>query len=190
MNVQKTMTTHRKALFVLLTAFAGSAFAHSGAKHKHQHNHDAHVHGVAQLDVLGQGNRVSVSLESPLFNLLGFERTPKTQAEKLLAKRAVSNLRSDNNVQFNPQAGCKMVDAVLNSAELNPSQGDEPSDDGHAEFWMRWEFECDNPKALEALEVKLFKQFPRFTELRAQLVLDGRQAGARLTPSNPIFKLR
>ena len=48
--------------------------AHAGGK--------AHVHGVATLDIAVEARKITVQLESPLDNLLGYERTPRTDAER------------------------------------------------------------------------------------------------------------
>jgi hypothetical protein len=50
--------------------------AHAGGK--------AHVHGVATLDIAVEARKITVQLESPLDNLLGYERTPRTDAERFL----------------------------------------------------------------------------------------------------------
>lgn len=170
------------------------AFAH-GKSHKKQST-DAHVHGVGELDVVSEGNGVSVSLFSPLNNVLGFERTPKTSAEKEKATKAVSLLKAGSIVAFNPEAKCTRVDAVLTSDVLNPhSHGpdDKPqqhSDSDHSDILMRWEFQCENPRQLQTLTVRVFSLFPLFNELQAQVVMPGRQMGTTLTPRQSVLTLR
>ena len=45
----------------------------------------AHQHGVARLDVAVEATRVTLYLDTPLDNLLGFERAPRTDAERKAA---------------------------------------------------------------------------------------------------------
>jgi hypothetical protein len=59
--------------FVAMAALAGATPALAASPHEH---------GVARLDVAVDAGRVSFSLETPLDNLLGFERAPRTDAER------------------------------------------------------------------------------------------------------------
>ena len=58
---------HAALALVLSTALVGAAQAAG-----------AHQHGVAQLEVAVDGNSLTVTLDTPLDNLLGFERGPRT----------------------------------------------------------------------------------------------------------------
>ena len=42
----------------------------------------AHVHGEAKLEIVVDGGEFAIRFESPLDGLLGFERAPRTAAEK------------------------------------------------------------------------------------------------------------
>ena len=42
----------------------------------------AHVHGAVQLDVAVDGPTLTLTLEAPLDSVVGFERAPRTAAEK------------------------------------------------------------------------------------------------------------
>ena len=53
----------------------------------------AHQHGVASLEVAVEGNTLVVHLKSPLDNLVGFERAPKTDAERSKIQRSAQRLR-------------------------------------------------------------------------------------------------
>jgi hypothetical protein len=57
--------------------FAAAPFLAAQAQQQH-----AHVHGQMKLDVAIDGPTVVIDMESPLDNIVGFERAPKTDAEK------------------------------------------------------------------------------------------------------------
>lgn len=182
------------ALLVLVLAQYSLDVQAHGAGHKKQAvNTQAHVHGVGELDVVSEGNGVSVTLFSPLHNVLGFERAPKTAAEKDKAKLVQVLLNDPRIVSFNADALCTRVDTALTSDVLNPHTHGNDADHhahDHSDILMRWEFQCEKPAELRHLTVRVFNLFEQFTELQAQVLLQGRQLGARLTPKQPVLKLR
>ena len=73
---------HAALALVLSTALMGAAQAAG-----------AHQHGVAQLEVAADGNSLTVTLDTPLDNLLGFERGPRTDAERKAVQAMAQRLR-------------------------------------------------------------------------------------------------
>ena len=61
----------------------GSAMAHEPG---------AHVHGVATLQVTQDQDTLSIDLDSPLDNLLGFEHAPRTDKQKQAVQQMIENL--------------------------------------------------------------------------------------------------
>jgi hypothetical protein len=79
----------------------------------------AHVHGVARLDVAIEATRVTVQMEMPLENLLGYERAPRSDAERRQADAAVARLRAVSAMfVIDPAAQCKPATVELESAAL------------------------------------------------------------------------
>lgn len=90
---------------------------------------DSHVHGAANLALALDGNVISVDLESPLYNLVGFEHAPETDAQIAAFETAEAALSvPDTLFQFNPEAACS-ADPVK-AVNLMPEAGHE-SDHGH-----------------------------------------------------------
>lgn len=186
-------------LVVLAVAalFGTSAFAHGNDGHSHdhakandRHNNAAHVHGQGELEIVQDGNGLFISLYSPLENVLGFERAPKTDAERVKARRVTSLLKANGLFAFSPDAQCKRTGYKLYSDILNPhSHG--PADDhqhhndsdGHSDFRAAYEFECQNPAKLKLIEVRAFRQFPGFEKIEVQALFPSGQIGATLTPA-------
>jgi hypothetical protein len=54
----------------------------------------AHEHGALRLDVAIEGSKLTITMEAPLDNLLGFERAPRTDAERKAAADVLARLRS------------------------------------------------------------------------------------------------
>ena len=71
------------------------------------HAEKAHVHGVAELNVGVDNDTLRIALESPLENLLGFERAPKGDKELDKVRRMASQLRQADKLFLpTPGAGC------------------------------------------------------------------------------------
>lgn len=181
----------------LASLVSTSALGHGNDGHSHdhgksggRHNDVAHVHGQGELEVVLDGNGLFISLHSPLHNVLGFEHAPKTDSERVKARRVVSLLRANGLFAFSPDAQCKRTGFKLHSEILNPhSHG--PADDhqshdntdGHADFRAAYEFECQNPAKLKMIEVRAFRQFPAFEKIEVQALFPTGQIGASLTPA-------
>ena len=162
--------------------------------------HDAHVHGAARLDVAVEGSILSLQLESPLDNLLGFEHAPGNKAERDKAARMAAKLRAAEKL-FVPTsaAACKLEQSRLASSVLTPELLGEPADakaaahareeeeekeeEGHADLDADWQFRCAQPELLRGVEVRLFQSFSGLREIEAQVAGPRGQRGARLTPA-------
>ncbi|MEW6205869.1 MAG: DUF2796 domain-containing protein [Pseudomonadota bacterium] len=176
------------ATIAALALLGGNAWAGSGHSHS-RHNDAAHVHGAGELEVVLDGNGLFISLYSPLENVLGFEHSPKTDAEKVKARRVKSLLQANGMFAFSPEAQCKRTSYKLYSDVLNPHShgpGDDhqhhASEDGHADFRAAYEFECAEPAKLKVIDVRVFRQFSGFEKIEVQALFPKGQIGASLTP--------
>jgi hypothetical protein len=176
--------------------FATTAMAHGSDGHSHdhgkassRHNDAAHVHGQGELEIVQDGNGLFISLSSPLENALGFERAPKTDAEKVKARRVVSLLKANGLFAFSPEAQCKRTGHKLYSEILNPHSHGAADDhqhhedaSGHSDFRASYEFECEQPAKLKVIDVRVFRQFSGFEKIEVQALFPKGQVGASLTP--------
>ncbi|MDB5815924.1 MAG: ABC-type metal ion transport system, periplasmic component/surface adhesin [Rhodocyclales bacterium] len=154
---------------------------------------EAHVHGLANLEVSIEGNTLSIAMESPLDNLIGFERAPKTPAEINKVRSMAASLRAADKVFVtNSQAACKPVSVKLASSALDPALlGEAPANTQaavehgeHADLDANFSFRCDKIAALNSLTVQLFDGFANMKTLDVKLVTPKRQHAARLTPTS------
>lgn len=155
----------------------------------------AHVHGQAALSVAVDGDLLSIGLESPLDNLLGFERAPRSEAERQRVRVAVAQLR-DGAAMFglDPAAQCSLQSVEVDSEALAPELLGKPAaakeahahgKDGqhqHADMDVEYVFSCRQMSALNGIEVGLFKAFPKMKRLSVQVAGKGGQSAQRLTP--------
>jgi len=178
-------------LAVVLTGVTNSAVA------------QAHVHGQAELEVAVSGGTLVLGLHSPLDSLLGFERAPRTAAQKAAVDNLLLQLRKPEAL-FVPSAAAQCVpassvidapvlgvvrqaasgaqDSKRPAAKANSESG-HSSKDGHAELKAEFTFKCDRADQLRGLEAKLFDQFKNLRRLDVKVIGPRGQSSARLTPS-------
>ncbi|MEL6686461.1 MAG: DUF2796 domain-containing protein [Pseudomonadota bacterium] len=92
----------------------------------------SHVHGVANLSMALDGTTLAVELESPLYNLIGFEHTPEDDAQRAAVATAEAALSDASTLfTFTPDAGCaaESTDPV----KLFPTDDQDHSDHEHSE---------------------------------------------------------
>ena len=151
--------------------------------------HGAHEHGAATLDIAIEANQIVVQFQSPLDNLVGFERAPRTDAERQRANDAVARLKDGERMfQFDPAAGCKLARSSIDSPALGlgiAADGAAPPV-GHADLFASWEFNCRDAAQATQVDVGLFA-FNPLKRVRVQLALPKAQAQRELKrPNNRI----
>jgi hypothetical protein len=130
-----------------------------------------HEHGVARLDVAVEAGRVSLQLELSLHDLTGFERAPRTDAERAGVAAVVARLRAAGDLfRFDGAAGCTSASTELRAPvwQLGPVAGAAPAKDGHADLEAAYEFRCK--AAPGSVEVMLLDALPRLKRIEVQAV--------------------
>lgn len=164
---------------------------------------EAHVHGQAQLEIVVEGDLLSIRFESPLDNLLSFERAPRNERERQAVRRMATQLRDGAALlQPSPAAECLLLDTrldapVLGSELLSPPAKDAPGEtvqppvkqthanDEHAELSATWRFRCARPAELQDLTLNLFKTFKGLHRIDAVAIGKKGQRATRLTARQP-----
>ena len=166
---------YRAALFAALAALAAPAWAGK-----------AHQHGVAQLDVAVEPGRVTLDLQTPLDGLVGFERAPRTDAERARVDAALAKLRDAAALfRIDGAAGCKLAQVTLNAPVLGltptgTAAPAAPAKGEHADLDGRFEFLCKADAKPAFVEVGLFEAFSGMKRIELQLVLPRGQMKATL----------
>ena len=173
-----------------------------------------HQHGVANLDIAVDPGRISLRLDIPLDNLLGFERAPRTDAERSQAEVVVKQLSDAvQMVRVDSAAGCRVSRVALVSAELGlpaggasaePKAGHDHThdkqhdkkhdhshdkkhgakDSGHADLVADYEFTCTDTGKARAVTLGLFEAFPRLRRIEVQTATPRGQLKAVLARPN------
>jgi hypothetical protein len=195
----------RRIRWLLLAAlFAVTAPATAGEDHDHDHDHDhdrdehdhghrqhdAHVHGVAALNVAVDADTLLVELDTPAANIVGFEHPPRDAAERAAVAAAREQL-ADGAALFvpNAEAECVQMSHAVSLDLGSPGDHAHADEEIHADAHGEWAFTCARPAALSELDVQLFERFPGKDKLRVQLITPSGQRGTELTPDNHRLEL-
>lgn len=174
--------------FTLLPFSFVQAAGHEHANEEHG-SLGAHEHGVASLNVVLDGQTLEIQLESPALNLVGFEHTANSAAEKAQVAAAREHLEQPQALFALPiEAKCALQASELDSPLFAGGAHEEDehgAEHSHSDIDARYHFFCANAEALKTLELgSFFGTFPGTEKLQVQLIGPSGQQGAELSPNN------
>ena len=173
----------------LTIGVAGCLLALPALAHEPHREAGAHVHGHGSLGIAVEGRRVTMELEVPGADVVGFEHEAKTAEQKKTVEKARTALTKPL-LLFKLPAGakCRVVD---NTVEMESGHDDhdhdkahkpkdgKPVDAGHdhdedahhhSEVRATFTLECAAPEQITRIEFDYFKTFPAAQELDVQIV--------------------
>ena len=107
--------------------------AHDDHDDEHR-EHGAHVHGAAELTVALIDGQAEIMLETPAFNLVGFEYAPNTDDEKAAVAAATETLETGKWLSLTDAAGCSLASADVDNTMAEGDHDEEHHDEeGHDE---------------------------------------------------------
>lgn len=167
------------------------------------HAHSKHEHDLANMNIVVEGETLTIELDSPLANFLGFEHAPKNEKQKTAVRAMASALRTPQKAFAPTQAAaCKLTSVKLESPKLDPallqpspsSRSSSPiptttaaqnDSDDHGDLEAVFTFTCEHPEKLNNLKVTLFSSFPNLKKIETQIVTSERQTSVVATPQKP-----
>ncbi|NRT58193.1 ZrgA family zinc uptake protein [Sphaerotilus uruguayifluvii] len=144
-----------------------------------RHDHGAHEHGRVALEIALDGPTLTIGLEAPLDSLLGFERAPRTEAEKKAAQAVLADLRAGAGLIVpDAAAQCQPVSTTVDAPTL---QGGAAAAGEHADLDATFVLRCARPQALASLDLgSLLDRFRRIARVEAEIVAPAGQFKAAL----------
>jgi hypothetical protein len=160
--------------------------------------HGPHVHGTADLRVAVENNRVDIEFNSPLENLLGFEHTPKTDAQRAAAKAMMAKLnRPETLFSLSKAASCTAgpvrIESQFNETAPVPAKSTKPArkentDEDHADLTAAFSFNCSAVANLNTIEVLISDAFPGTRTLKAEIIGPSGQSAATLSAKRRVIR--
>jgi hypothetical protein len=148
--------------------------------------HRAHQHGFATLEIAVAADAVQLRLDAALDGFVGFERAPRTDAERQRVKEAEARLR-DGVALFaiDPAAGCTLQGVTLHAPVLGWGEAAAGGKDGdHADLEAEYSFRCRDAARAGFVNTTLFEAFNRLRRVEVQLVTPRGQMKAELRRPN------
>ncbi len=205
--------------YVLTTAFLALAVASAQAHDDHKHNagkghdHDkttqlgAHEHGSGKLNVAIEGKTVSIELEVPAYNIVGFEHAAETKAQKAALKDAMKKLAAPTKLfVVNAEAGCKRTASKIETVGAigdddhhghshghdhgNKKKASGDAEETHSEFRATYTLTCAAPDKIEAITFGFFDTFKRSEELDVSVIGAKGQRTFEATPNAKVLSFK
>jgi hypothetical protein len=168
----------KQTSFVLTSSLFALALAlPAGARAEEEHRElGAHVHGHGSLSIAIEETRLSMELEVPGMDIVGFEHAASTDEQTAKVEAAKALLQKPLGLFVLPAAaGCSVSaadvaleaehdhgddhDAKEEKADGHDHDHDAHDHDGHNQFHATYEFNCTSPADLTSIGFDYFKQF-------------------------------
>ncbi len=185
----------KQKAFVLTSVVACVAFSASAEEHRQL---GAHVHGQGRLNIAIEDKTVSIALEVPGADIVGFEHEATTSEQKAAIEKAKAKL-ADGLSLFTPAAAadCTQTSAKVSVEAEHEDEHDAKSakpdakEEGHhhSEFQAEYAFECASPARLTSMTFGYFKAFPDAQELDVSLISPKGQSSYEVKRDKPSLDL-
>jgi hypothetical protein len=158
----------------------------------------AHEHGRGTLNIAVEGNKVSMELEVPGMDILGFEHAAKSRKDKTTLEKAQQKLSAPLSLFKLPvSAGCQVTEAKVevetgeHDHANEEKQGDKSSEkeQHHSEFHNQYSLECTSPANITGIEFGYFNAFPGAEKLEVNVITPKGQNKFEVTRARPNLNL-
>lgn len=165
----------------------------------------AHVHGHGTLNIAIEDNRVSMELEAPGMDIVGFEHAATSDDQKAAVDKAKAQLGKPLGVFALPaDAGCTLASSDVAIEAEHHHDGDDDHDAkkaadhdhddhdahaGHNQFHATYAFDCTNPAELTAITFDYFKEFAGAQGLTVNVVTTKGQNKYEVSRDKPTLDL-
>jgi hypothetical protein len=161
-----------------------------------------HVHGHGTLNIAVEATRVSMELEVPGMDIVGFEHAAESADQKAAVDTATKEL-ADPLMLFKvpAAAGCKTAEAKVaveseheheHEHEQGAADHDHDEHEGHAghnEFHVTYTLECAKPGELTSIAFEYFKAFAGAHDLTVNVVTAKAQNSYEVSRDKPVLDL-
>ena len=182
----------QKFHIALATAAAALTITASAIAAEEHRELGPHVHGHGRLNIALEGKRVSMQLEVPGADIVGFEHEPSTPEQKAAVEKAKTILADALAVfKFSPSAHCSVASAKVMIKAEDEHDHDEAEHEAnetehhHSEFHAEYALDCAAPEKLSSIDFSYFKLFKGAQELDINLVTPDRQTHYEVTREQP-----
>jgi hypothetical protein len=157
----------------------------------------AHQHGHGTLNIAIEGTRLTMELEVPGNDIVGFEHVAKTKAQLTSVAKAKTQLGTPRSLfRFPEAAGCSVKQADVKIAggkeKADAKKGSSKHadhDHDHSEFHAEYALECTTINNLTSIEFPYFATFKGAQELDVSIITPKGQSKFEVKSSKPRLDL-
>jgi hypothetical protein len=180
----------------------GLGLAVTASAHAQQREAGAHEHGRGTLNIALEGARLSMELEAPGADIVGFEHQAKTQKQRSAVEAAKKKLAAPQALfEFPAGAGCVLKQAKVEiEAEDHDHDAKAPkgkdhgpqekhADSEHSVFRAEYTFDCKAAGSLATIGFGYFKAFAGAQKLDVTVITPKQQSRFEVSRANPRIDL-
>jgi hypothetical protein len=179
----------------------------AGVGNAQQRQLGAHEHGRGTLNLAIEGTRVSLELEVPAADIIGFEHVAKTPRQKAAVAQAKKQLLAPQALfKFPGAAGCVVADASVdleadgdhehdheheqaNTGGDGAKTADADQETNHSNFHAQYSFTCKNTASITVVEFGYFQAFAGAQKLEVNVITTKGQSSFEVTRTKPRIDL-
>jgi hypothetical protein len=188
----------------------------TGVGHAQHREAGAHEHGRGTLNIAIEGTRLSMELEAPGADIVGFEHKAKTKKQKAAIEKAEEQLEAAEALfQLPAAAGCVLEASRVTlegeghghdhgakhhgGKDHGPKDGTKGdgkggtkgghSNDEHSAFRAEYAFDCKAPASLTTIGFGYFKVFARAQKLDVTVATPKQQSRFEVSRAKPRIDL-
>ena len=160
-----------------------------------------HQHGHGTLNIAIEGGRVSMELDVPGADIVGFEHAATTKAQRAAVEKAKTQLAEPLSLFVVPKsAGCSVKEANVKIEGAEEAKAEQAKDAPagtpkketgaeHSDFNADYVLECTAVDKLTSIEFAYFRKFAGADELEVNLVTPKGQSKFEVKRSKPRLDL-
>jgi hypothetical protein len=182
------------------SAFVAAAFALTLPALAEEHRElGPHEHGVGRLKIVIEDQRLSMDLDVPGADIVGFEHEASTPAQRTAVKKAKSTLEAALNVFKLPaEAKCEIAEALVEieaghhdhdkaggKGEVKHEGDKQEEGDHHSDFHAAYSIDCASPEMVTGIDFKYFDLFAGARKLEIDLVTEKGQNHYEVSREQP-----
>jgi hypothetical protein len=160
----------------------------------------AHEHGRGTLNIAMEGTRLTMELEVPGDDIVGFEHAANTRQQKAAVDKAKGQLAAPLALFKLPDAaGCRVTEAKVEIEDGGHDHADKADRSAkgetskaaaaHSQFHAEYTLECTSPGSIAAIDFPYFRAFAGAKRLDVNLITAKGQTKFEVTRAKPRISL-
>lgn len=157
----------------------------------------AHAHGLSEMNIAIENQKLVIELISPAIDLVGFEHKAKTEKSITKVKKTKKKLSKHNDIFSLSGGNCQLISTFIDVSNLTDIPGDHQhhqdhsnKKNNHSEVIANYDYHCEKVSELSTITVKVFHLYTSVKEVQAKWITEMHQGSVILSAKNNVINLR